>query len=73
MLRHPRITMLRKLATLGLLLTAMPMQAQWLQRISRERLDSLANPATAPGGEAMRFETRCIDTGEIAEDDAPST
>ncbi|MDE6508277.1 MAG: DUF1573 domain-containing protein [Alistipes sp.] len=65
--------MLRKLATLGLLLTAMPVQAQWLQRISREQLDSLANPATAPGGEAMRFDARCIDTGEIAEDDAPST
>lgn len=72
MRRDGNIT-LRKLAAVCLLLTAMPLQAQWLQRIPRERLDSLANPATAPGGEAMRFDATRIETGDMAEETAPRT
>lgn len=38
---------------------------------SRERLDSLLHPATAPGGSAMRFDRTQIDAGRIGEDDTP--
>lgn len=41
--------------------------------VSRATLDSLAHPATAPGGEALHFESQRIDTGVLGEDDAPTT
>lgn len=41
--------------------------------VPQARMDSLAHPATAAGGEVMRFETRRIDTGTIGEEDAPSS
>ncbi len=41
--------------------------------VSRATLDSLARPATAPGGEALHFESQRIDTGVIGEDDAPKS
>lgn len=72
MLRRCYIT-LRNLAAFCLLLHAMPLQAQWLQQISRERLDSLANPTVVPGAEAMRFDRRRIEAGDIEEDAAPPT
>lgn len=52
------------------LLGTQPLQAQWQPR---DRRDSLAHPQTAPGSEAMRFEERRIDAGDLNEDDAPMT
>lgn len=39
--------------------------------VPRERLDSLAHPATAPGAEAMRFDRMSIDAGRIGEEQTP--
>lgn len=55
-----------------LLLAATPLYGQF-RIIPRERLDSLAHPATAEGCEAMTFERTKIDAGTLGEDDAPST
>lgn len=60
------------LATLWLALPAQ-LQAQWVTHLTREKLDSLTNPATAAGGETMRFDTRRIETPELHEDGAPTT
>lgn len=60
------------LGTAAVLLTAAPARGQ-IRTIPRERLDSLANPALAPGAGAMRFETLRIDTGDIGEDDGPKS
>lgn len=55
------------LATLWLALPTQ-LQAQWVTHLTREKLDSLTNPATAAGGETMRFDTRRIETPELHED-----
>ena len=60
------------LATLWLALPTQ-LQAQWVTHLTREKLDSLTNPATAAGGETMRFDTRRIETPELHEDGAPTT
>lgn len=52
------------------LLGLQPLQARWQPHDGR---DSLAHPQTAPGGEAMRFEERRIEAGDLDEDDAPTT
>lgn len=72
-MRCGRPITLRCLPALWLLLAALPLRAQWLPHATRERLDSIANPATAPGGEAMQFDCRSIETGELEEDGAPTT
>lgn len=51
---------------------ATPLRAQ-APVISRQKIDSLANPVTAAGGSGMLFETKHIDTGRIGEDDAPAS
>lgn len=68
------VTTARVLLCCGALWTAVaatPLRAQ-LRIVPRAKLDSLAHPATARGGEAMRFERTQIETGRIGEDDAPS-
>ena len=60
------------LGAAAVLLAAAPARGQ-IRTIPRERLDSLANPALAPGAGAMRFETLRIDTGDIGEDDGPKS
>lgn len=68
MLRRRNITVL----ALGwLLCAAAPLYGQF-RIIPRERLDSLAHPATAEGCEAMFFERTKIDAGTLGEDDTPS-
>jgi len=62
-----------RLLTATLLFAALPLWGQFPPKRTPEELEKIANPATAPGSEAMRFEQRRIDTGEINEDDAPST
>jgi len=69
MLRHGKTI----LPTLLLLLAMLPLRGQFPPKRTPEELERIANPATAPGSEAMRFERQRIDTGEIKEDDAPST
>lgn len=54
------------------LAVAVPARGQF-HIVSRERLDSLANPALAKGARAMRFETARIETGRIGEDDGPKS
>lgn len=71
MLRNRRITYLC-LAALWLALPGQ-LRAQWVTHLSQEKIDSLANPAAAKGSEAMRFETRRIETPELREDGAPTT
>lgn len=53
-------------------LVASPARGQF-HIVSRERLDSLANPALANGAQAMRFAAKRIDTGRIGEDDGPKS
>ena len=50
---------------------ATPLRAQ-IRIVPRAKLDSLAHPATAEGGSAMRFERTTIDAGRIGEDDTPA-
>lgn len=52
-------------------ITATPLRGQE-RPVSKALLDSIANPATAKGADAMRFEKAHIDAGRIGEDDAPS-
>lgn len=58
--------------TTALLLAALPLRGQFPPQRTREELERIADPTTAPGGEAMRFDQRRIETGEIGEDDAPA-
>lgn len=54
------------------LFAATPARGQF-HIVSRERLDSLANPAMAAGAEVMRFDRKRIETGPIGEDDGPKS
>ncbi|MCM1176923.1 MAG: DUF1573 domain-containing protein [Bacteroides sp.] len=55
---------------LGFLLLPLSGAAQ-IRTVSREVLDSIANPLEAEQGYLMKFDTKRIDSGEIAEDDLP--
>ncbi len=69
MLRRGKIALL----TAALLGAAPSLRAQFPPTQTREELERIAHPATAPGGERMRFEQQRIATGPISEDDAPTT
>ena len=69
MLRRGKIALL----TAALLLAAPSLRAQFPPVQTREQLERIAHPATAPGSEQMRFEQLRIATGPIREDDAPAT
>lgn len=71
MKRSGKIAML-SLGALCAVWTAAPLRAQ-MPSIPRERLDSLSRPATAEGGEVMRFDTQHMDAGRLGEEDAPSS
>lgn len=50
--------------------TAQPLRAQ-IRTVPRSLLDSLDNPVTTAGSEAMHFERQCIDVGHILEEEPP--
>jgi len=50
--------------------TAVPSPGQ-LRIIPQQRIDSVVHPATAPGGEAMRFARTTIDAGRLDEEQTP--